>query len=186
MRPSVSSGTYGRSELAQRVGIGNPVCETSPRFTNSRPESAKLVARHVLLLLSCRVCVRGDRRLWNRADRGPSFKSSPVSRAGIGDDDLRRSCDSFIPRMSVTAASAPHSTIGSGTRWDRAVSFRKGLVEGSGENQRPASRRFRSTPTVPDDRQTPQPALTGPRSRLPQSITEMILSRRPNRLLHPK
>ena len=37
-----------------------------------------------------------------------------------------------------------------------------------------------------DDRQTPQPALTGPRSRLPQSITEMILSRRPNWLLHAK
>ncbi len=56
----------------------------------------------------------------------------------------------LIPRMSVTAASAPHSTIGSGTRWDRAVSFRKGLVAGSGENQKPASWRFRSTPTVPD------------------------------------
>jgi hypothetical protein len=69
--------------------------------------------------------IRGS-EVWKRADRGPSFKSSPVSLAGIGDDDLRRSCDSFIPRMSVTAASAPHSTIGSGTRWDRAVSFRKG------------------------------------------------------------
>ena len=100
-----------------------------------------------------------DRRLWNRADRGPSSTSSPVNLAGIGDDDLRRSCNSFIPRMSVTAASAPNSTIGSGTRWDRAVSFRKGLVEGSGENQKPAPGRFRSTPTVPDDRETPQPGV---------------------------
>ena len=99
-----------------------------------------------------------DRRLWNRADRGPSSKSSPVSLAGIGDDDLRRSCDSFIPRMSVTAASAPNSTIGSGTRWDRAVSFRRGIVEGVRRKPKACTTAgSRSNPTVPDDRQTAQP-----------------------------
>lgn len=121
-----------------------------------------------------------DRRLWNRADRGPSSKSSPVSLAGIGDDDLRRSCDSFIPRMSVTAASAPNSTIGSGTSWDRAVGFRKGLVEGSGENQKPAQvpvpDRILPFPMIARRR---NPALSGPRSRVRQSITEIGLKPSP-------
>jgi hypothetical protein len=96
--------------------------------------------------------------LGNRADRGPSSKSSPVSLAGIGDDDLRRSCDSFIPRMSVTPATAPNSTIGSGTRCDRAVSFRTGIVEGVRRKSKACTTAgSRSNPTVPDDRQTAQP-----------------------------
>jgi hypothetical protein len=86
----------------------------------------------------------------------------------FGDDDLRRSCDSFIPHMSVTPASAPSSTIGSGTRCDRAVSFRRGIVEGvrappehHGDDSKPSPElaAVRKIPVIPRRRNEPVKSL---------------------------
>jgi len=60
------------------------------------------------------------------------------------------------------------------------VSFRKGLVEGSGENQKPAQvpvpDRILPFPMIARRR---NPALSGPRSRVRQSITEIGLKPSP-------
>jgi hypothetical protein len=118
------------------------------------------------------LAMRRGKRSWSRRhlDRRAFGRSRHVAeRSYVGDGGKRAALNDWLGHEVGPSSEFPQRPCGR-----------------SGENQKPASRRFRSTPTVPDDRQTPQPALTGPRSRLPQSITEMILSRRPNWLLHAK